>query len=313
MGGIVFLGTSHFAVPSLRWLAARGETISLVLTQPDRPRGRSRRPEPSPVKVVAETLALPVLQPESVNSADIVEAVRSIAPEFIAVVAYGQILRRPILEIPSRGPVNLHASLLPRHRGPSPIAWTILEGDPEAGNTTMLMEEGLDSGPLLFQEALPLSRDSVRGDLEEILSERGAELLLETLAALRQGRVAPRPQDESRASWSHLLTREMRAVDWRRPAEQVRRRIHALSPTPGAVVRLEGKLLKILRVAEVAARGPWGRVLGAEPQGPVVGCGDGALLLREVQPEGRRPMSGADFVRGGGIRIGAALELAWDE
>jgi len=312
MAGTVFLGTSAFAVPSLEALAEGGERILSVVTQPDRPKGRGRHPEPSPVKSAAERLGLDLLQPETINDAEALTALQRLAPDLLVVVAYGQILRRAVLDLPRLGAVNLHASLLPRHRGPSPIVWAILEGDGEVGNTTMLMEEGLDSGPILLQEVLPLPAEATRGDLEAVLSSRGARLLRATVEGLRQHRVAPQPQDASLATWSRLITREMRPIEWDRPAAEIRRRIHALSPTPAALARVEGRLLKILRVVEVPADGPPGRVLAVGRDGPVVGCGHGALVLREVQPEGKRPMSGADFCRGGGLRPGSVLESAAD-
>jgi methionyl-tRNA formyltransferase len=307
-GPLIFLGTSAFAVPSLEALAAAGEDVRLVVTQPDRPRGRGQRTEPPPVKAAAERLGLPLFQPTRVNDPDAVAELARLAPEVLVVVAYGQLLRPPLLALPRRGAVNLHPSLLPRHRGPSPVAWTILSGDAEAGNSTMLLDEGMDTGPVLLQESVPLGPEATRGELEDVLARRGGELLLRTLRGLRDGTVQPVPQEEARATASRLLTRELRVLSWDRPADEVLRVVHALSPQPGALAAVGGRLVKVLRVREVAASGPPGRVLELGREGPVVACGRGALLWLEVQPEGKRAMGGADFARGGGVAVGQHLE-----
>lgn len=310
-GPVIFLGTPEFAVPSLEALVGAGEAVALVVTPPDRPRGRSRRPEPPPVKRAAQALGLPVFQPERVSDPEAVAELRRLAPEFLAVVAYGQLLSRPLLDLASRGVVNLHPSLLPRHRGPSPVAWSIWCGDERAGVSTMFLDEGLDTGPVLRQRAMDLAPETTRGELEADLAGAGAELLVETLRAVRRGEGRAAPQDPSRATMSRLLTRAMRVVDWSLPAEEVRRRVHALSPSPGAAARLRGKVLKVLRVRPVAGSGPPGHALPFAGEFPVVACGEGAAVLLEVQPEGKRPMSGADFARGGGIAPGDVLEAPW--
>ncbi len=311
-GPLVFLGTAPFAVPALAALAAAGEFLPLVVTQPDRPSGRGRKRVPTPVKAEAERLGLPVFQPERLAEPDAVSRLAALRPEFLVVVAYGQLLRREVLELPRRGSVNLHPSLLPRHRGPSPVAWTLLHGDPEGGNTTMFLDEGMDSGPLLLQAAEAVPPDRTRGELEESLARSGAELLVRTLEGVRRAVIAPRPQDPVGITFSQLLNRELRPVPWELPAPRVRGLVHALSPAPGAVCRCDGKLLKVLRVAEVPGDGPPATVLGHDPDGPRVACGEGALVLVQVQPEGRRAMTGAEFVRGGGAPLGSRLEAPWD-
>lgn len=311
-GRLVFLGTSEFAVPSLEALVASGERVACVVTQPDRPRGRGRRLETSPVGAAAQALGLPIRQPEDVNAPPCLAELRALSPEFLVVVAYGQLLKRPLLEVPRTATVNLHASLLPRHRGPSPVAWTIREGDERAGNTTMLVDEGLDTGPVLLQEGVALDPAATRGELEERLARDGARLLGDTLRELRRGALTPRPQDPALATWSRKLTREMRPIDWRLAAEELRRGIHALSPSPGALASLKGRQIRMLRVREADGDGEPGRVLEAGARGVLVACGRGALLLMEVQPEGKRPMSGADLVRGGGVRPGDLLETPTD-
>lgn len=311
-GPVVFLGTAAFAVPSLAALAAAGESPALVVTQPERPRGRGRRMVPTPVQAEAERLGLPVFQPERLSEPDAVARLAGLEPEFLVVVAYGQLLRRAVLEIPRRGAVNLHPSLLPRHRGPSPVAWTLLQGDTEGGNTTMFLDAGMDTGPVLLQEPVPVPPDRTRGELEAAWAVSGAALLVRTLAGVRQGTIEPRPQDGTRATRSELLTRELRLLPWELPAAAVRGRVHALSPTPGSVCRAGGRLLKVLRAAVADGDGAPGTVLAHDPAGPRVACGGGAVVLTEVQPEGRRAMTGAAFLRGGGAPVGSRLEVAWN-
>lgn len=306
-GPVVFLGTSAFALPCLEALLAAGERVDLVVTQPDRPRGRGRRLEPPPVKRLALERGLEVAQPERVNDPDVVERLRGLAPEFLVVVAYGQILGRPLLDLPARGAVNVHPSLLPRHRGPSPVAWTILEGDDRAGVSTMLVDERMDAGPVLLQRSFPLLPSTTCGELEEHLARAGADLLVKTLEGLRDGRVRPEPQDEARATYSRRIDRDLREIRWDEPARRVRARIHALSPRPGAVTSRARAGVKVLRVVERDDEGPPGTVVRLDRDGPVVACGRGAVVLLEVQPEGRRVMGGADWARGGGPREGEVL------
>lgn len=307
-GPLIFLGTADFALPSLDELVRSDEQVAFVVTQPDRPKGRGRHPEPSPVKLEAERLRLHLYQPESINSPDAIATLSAVRPEFLVVVAYGQILRPAVLQLAARGVVNLHPSLLPRHRGPSPVAWSILAGDEEMGVSTMFLDEGMDTGPILLQESSALPLEATRGELELQLSRSGAALLVRTLHRLRKGTVAPRAQDDSQATQSSLLDPAMGRIEWGRPADEIRRLIHALSPRPAAVARVRDRNLKVLRVRAVDRAGPSGHVLGVAESGPVVGCGTGALVLLEVQPEGKRAMSGADFVRGGGMKPGDLLQ-----
>jgi len=264
------------------------------------------------VRQAAAALGLPVFQPERLDTPEAVARLSSLTPEFGVAVAYGQLLRSEVLAMPSRGVVNLHPSLLPRHRGPSPIAWTILCGDEQAGISTMLLDEGMDTGPILLQEPFPLNPEETRGEVEECLADSGAALLVTTLEGLRAGTLRPQPQDRDRATLSRLITREMRAIDWSAPSREVRSLIHALSPQPAALVRVGGRLVKLLRVREVAATGLPGRVVELSRSGPVVACGDGAVVWLEVQPEGRRTMDGDAFARGGGVQAGDLVEGPWD-
>ncbi len=310
-GAVVFLGTPAFAVPSLDALVVRSERVALVVTQPDRPRGRGRHPEPPPVAEAARRLGLPLLQIESVNTEAVAATLAALEPEFLTVVAYGGLLQRRLLALPRGGVVNLHPSLLPRHRGASPIAGAILAGDPTVGNSTMFLDEGLDEGPVLLQEAFPRPPEATRGELEDLLARTGARLLVETLQGLRAGAIEPRPQDPATATLTQLLTREQRPVDWSRPAAAVQGQVHALAPTPGAVCGVGGGAVKLLRVRLAAGEGAPGEVLALTADGPVVGCGTGAVALLEVHPEGKRPMAGAAYARGGALRVGDRLGRPW--
>ena len=306
-GPVVFLGTSAFGVPALRALCRAGESVSLVVTQPDRPAGRGRRTAPPAVKAAALDMGLPVFQPERVNAPEAVARIAEAAPEFLVVVAYGQLLGRELLRVPRAGAVNLHPSLLPRHRGPAPVAWTILSGDGRAGVTTMLMDERMDAGPILLQRSFPLAPDVVCGELEDRLSRAGADLLVTTLQALRDGRVRPAPQDERLATYSRMIDRGLRRIDWTEDAGEVRCRVHALSPRPGALTRVRGRILRVLRVAERSVAGEPGTVVRLDRDGPVVACGRDGVALLEVQPEGKRPMTGAEWARGRGVAPGEVL------
>ena len=232
---IIFVGTPPFAVPSLRRLAGAGHEIAAVVTQPDRPAGRHRAPQPPPVKIAAEELGLRVLQPESLREADAVAELRALAPDVIVVVAYGQILRPDVLAIPARGVVNVHPSLLPRWRGASPIPAAILAGDEQTGVTIMLMDAGMDSGPVLSQRALPIDVTDTASSLSERLSLAGGDLLVETLPRWLSGEIGPTPQDGSQATTCPLLRKEDGAIDWSLPASEIWRQVEPTTPGPAPI------------------------------------------------------------------------------
>jgi methionyl-tRNA formyltransferase len=295
-------------------LAAAGEDIALVVTQPERPRGRGRKTEPTPVGRAALELGLPVETPEEANTPDFVTRLRGLHSEFLVLVDYGQFLGAALLGVSRRGPVNVHPSLLPRHRGPSPVVWAILSGDTETGVSTMLMDEGMDTGPLLLQRSVAIGPEETAGELSARLSSLGAELLARTLEGIRSGAVAPIPQEDAAATYSRLIDRELQTVHWETQAREAIRRINALSPKPGARAWLGGKMLKILRAAPALgnASGAPGEVLGVREDGFDVACGVGALTVREVHPEGRNPMRAADFSRGGGVARGMRFDPTSD-
>ncbi len=325
---LVFMGTPPFALPSLRALHEAGYEIAAVYTRPDRPAGRGLRPRPPPVKELAMALGLPVRQPESLRRPEAIEELRSLSPEVIVVCAYGQILRRPVLEIPPRGVLNVHPSLLPRHRGPSPIAGAILAGDAETGVTIMLMDEGMDTGPVIAQRSLPISPFDTSGTLTERLSHLAAELLLETLPRWLRGEITPQPQDESRATVTRLLRKEDGAIDWTLPAEEIWRRVRAFDPWPGAYTYLEGEQLHIWAAwpLEGDSGMPPGTVVALTPEQArqvpaevgraafAVQTGRGLLAVTRVQRAGRRALPAEEFLRGMpglvGRRLGGAPEAA---
>lgn len=304
------MGTPQFAVPTLRALIAHHDVVAVV-TQPDAPAGRGRAVSPSPVKALAAQHGLPILQPESLKPPEVVDQLRAYAPEVIVVAAFGQILRRPVLTLPPHGCVNVHASLLPRWRGASPISAAIAAGDDVTGVTIMQMDAGLDTGPILSQRSEPIRPDDTAGALGARLAEIGARLLIETLPGYLAGLIQPVPQDEARATRCGLLRKEDGRIDWQRSAVEIERHVRAMSPWPSAFTRWEGRLLRVLRVAARAVDAPQsalspGAVFMAG-KAVCVRCGDGAVELVEVQPEGKRPMSGEEFARGQRGLIGSRL------
>jgi len=308
---IVFLGTPAFAVPSLRRLAAEGFEIAAVYTQPDRPAGRGRHPAPPPVKAAALELGLPVRQPESLRDPDVLAELAAIRPEAGVGVAYGQILRREVLDIPTRGIINVHPSLLPRHRGASPVPAAILAGDAETGVTIILMDAGMDSGPVLAQRRVPIQDSDTTGTLMAGLAGIAAELLAETLAGWLRGEIQPQPQDDSLATKAPLLKKEHGAIDWSLPAAEIWRRVRAYNPWPGAYTTVDGALLHIWEARPLADGGaPPGTVVTLTPEqhahlpegsGPGafgVTTGDGVLAVLVAQREGRKALSAGEFLRG---------------
>lgn len=310
---VVFMGTPDFAVPSLRALlqnAAPGHAwhtgldVVGVLTQPDRPAGRGRQVVSSPVKRFAQKHGIPILQPRSLRRIEAQEELAALAPDVIVVAAFGQILPPAVLQLPRFGSLNVHASLLPRHRGASPIVGAILAGDAQTGVSIMLMDEGLDTGPVLAQATTPLVADETAGQVFERLAELGAVTLVNTLPLWLAGGVTPEPQDETAATLTRPLAKEQGRLDWTQPAEQLARQVRALTPWPGAYTTWEGKQLKILAAHPVpmpAGTHPPGQCFvvgenGAEQLS--VAANEGALALDVIQLEGRRALPAADVLRG---------------
>jgi methionyl-tRNA formyltransferase len=317
---IVFLGTPAFAVPSLRRLADERYEIAAVYTQPDRPAGRGRHLTPPPIKAAALAMSLPIQQPESLRDPSVLAELASLHPEVGIGVAYGQILRQEVLAIPPKGVLNVHPSLLPRHRGASPIPTAILAGDRETGATIILMDPGMDSGPILAQRSLPIEDHDTAGTLTDKLALLAAGLLADTLSRWLRDEIVPQPQDHSLATKTPLLKKEHGAIDWSLPALQTWRQVRAYNPWPGAYTTLDGQVLHIWEAWTLPGEGaPPGTVVKLSedqraelpPQVDrgafAVQTGDGLLAVLSVQRQGRRRLAAAEFLRGARDFIGRSL------
>ncbi len=298
---VVFMGTPEFAVPALKTLLGNSQVIA-VYSQPDRPVGRGLKLKASPVKEVALDAGVPVFTPEKVSIPEEIERIRSFDPDFIVVVAYGQILKLPVIEAPRFGTINIHSSLLPRWRGAAPIQWSILAGDAETGITTMKIVPKLDAGDILLQESTPIRMDDTAETLHDRLSELGAKLIVPTLKGLLEKTLSGIPQDESKVTYAHKLQKEMELLDWKKPARQIDLAVRALNPWPGTRIEtLAGIKIKIKKgrlVAFTPGRpGPAGMLhtFGGEL---FLQCGQGAYQILELQEEGKKPVSGQDFLNG---------------
>ena len=303
---LVFLGTPQFAIPSLSRLRESHE-ITLVITRPSRPFGRKRLLTPPPVFDEAARLGLECIQPRNVNSPDVIGRVRSIRAAALVAVAFGRIVGPELLRAAPRGVLNVHPSLLPRHRGAAPVQGAILAGDSKTGVTIMQMDEGLDTGPVLTQRATAIGSNETALDLESRLAVAGADLLVETLERLERGELEPRRQDESLATTTRPLKRADGIVDWRKPAEEVYRRWRAFHPWPGTSTNAGGKTLKILSCAiaeDAECRGPPGQTRFSGGR-LIVAAGSGCVEVSRIQPEGGRSMGGREFAIGHDAALGA--------
>jgi methionyl-tRNA formyltransferase len=306
---LVFAGTPEFAVPALDALAGAGHTLAAVLTRPDRPAGRGLAPAASPVKRAAERRGVPVLQPTTLKDEAVQARLAALAPDALVVVAYGLILPQAVLDIPRLGALNAHASLLPRWRGAAPIQRALLAGDRETGVCIMQMAAGLDTGPVLLSEAVPIAADDTAGTLHDKLAPLGARLLVAALDGLARGTLRPTPQAAEGVIYAAKIEKQESRVDWTRPAVEIERRVRAFDPTPGAAARIRGAEVKIWRAAVAAARGAPGEVVGVGPEGIVVACGEGALRLEVLQRAGGKRHAAAAFQRGFPLAAGDRFEL----
>ena len=303
---IVFMGTPDFAVPSLQALLDAGHEVCAVYTQPDKPQGRKQVLTAPPVKELALAHNIPVYQPVTLKNEDEQAKLRALAPEAIIVVAYGKLLPKAVLDIPPRGCINVHGSLLPRWRGAAPIQWSVIAGDQKAGVTTMQMAEGLDTGDMLLTYETEIGARETAGELFDRLAQAGAALLVETLEKLDS--ITPRPQDDSQSCYAHMLDKQMAVIDWTKSAHEIDCLIRGLSPWPIALTTLAGARLKIYAAEPVPGTGKPGEVLESDPKkGLTVACGAGALALHEVQLVGGKRMKSADFLRGHAIAKGTML------
>jgi methionyl-tRNA formyltransferase len=295
---LVFLGTPRFAVPTLEWIVEAGHQVLAVATQPDRPSGRGQHAAAPPVKQCAERLGLPVYQPERVRRPEAVEYLRALAPDAMVVVGYGQIIPQSVIDIPPLGIINVHGSVLPKYRGAGPVQWAILNGETVTGVTTMRIDAGLDTGDMLLKAETAIGAEETAVELAGRLAEMGAELLVRTLEGLAAGAIVPEKQDPAQATYARLLKKEDGAINWGRAAAAIHNQVRGLQPWPGAYSVFRGQTLHIWRARAVEARAgaPPGRLVSVKP--PVAACGEGALELVEVQLEGRKRMSAADFANG---------------
>ncbi len=306
---IVFFGTPAFAVPSLERLLQGPDEVIAVVTQPDRERGRGQKKSPSPVKELALKHGITFYQPEKVKAASFLADIEALAPDLIVVVAFGQILPKALLEIPKVGAINVHGSLLPEYRGAAPIAWAILKGEKKTGITTMLMDEGMDTGDILMQAELPIESEDTGETVQEKLAALGGRLLMETIEGMKAGSIFPIPQDHSKATYAPPLKKEDGWIDWKRSADEINLKIRAFNPWPGAFTRWEKGLLKILKaeVRQGTSPAEAGSILWIGSDFIEVGTGEGSLLIREIQPEGKRRMSVRDFLSGHRVTVGTVF------
>lgn len=308
---LVFMGSPDFAIPSLRALAESKHELAAVVTQPDRPRGRGRKPRPTPVKELAKLLGIRVYEP--VKLEEIWEPLAQIQPLVIVVVAYGKILPPEVLRLPKLGCINVHASLLPKYRGAAPIHRAIINGETKTGVTTMFMEEGLDTGDILLQEAITIGENETAGQLHDRLAEKGAGLLLKTLGQLESGELKRVSQKHAEATYAPPLTSADEIIDWNKPARQVKDQVRGLNPWPGACTTWNGKILKIWQVELVTGtkreEGTMpGTVLQADPaRGIEVQTGKGTVLVTKLQRQGGKRLDAGQFLRGHLLFKGAVL------
>ena len=290
------MGSPDFSLPTLRALAKAYDVVGVV-TQPDRASGRGRELKTPPVKTLALELDIPIMQPEKLRQPEAMEQLRAWNPDLIVVAAFGQILRKDVLELPPYGCINVHASLLPRWRGAAPINAAILHGDEETGVTIMKMDVGLDTGPMLSQRSIRLTRDDTAGSVFEKLSQLGADLLIETLPDYLSGKLTPTPQPEAGMTYAPMIKKEEGQLDFTHDVYELQRRVRAFNPWPGAFMDFDGSLLKIHRAHVQAGDASEGQRLILQNQ-PAIGARGGILLLDEVQPAGKKPMSGKSFLAG---------------
>jgi len=316
---IIFMGTAELSCASLGKLAGdKNFSVAAVVTQPDKPKGRELKVTPSPVKILAEKLNLPVLQPLKARDEQFIAELRELEPGLIVVVAYGQILPQMILDLPRFGCLNVHTSLLPKYRGAAPIQWAIANGDAETGVTIMKVDAGLDTGPILATRRTPILPADDSQNLHDRLAQLGAELLVETIPDFVAGKISPQPQPAEGSTYAAKIKKEDGQIDWNLPAEKIWNRLRAFTPWPGAFTFLRNaehcsanapkpQLLKIWKAEAVEHAGRAGEILSADKSGILVGCGQNALRILELQREGGRRLTAEQFLAGFPIKTGASL------
>lgn len=307
---VIFMGTPEFAVPSLESLLKSDDQVVGIITQPDRPKGRGQSLTSSPIKLIAERERLPLLQPTKMKDPGFLDALRAWKPDLITVAAFGRILPPAILNLPPRGCINVHGSLLPKYRGAGPIQWAIINGETETGITTMLMDEGMDTGAILLQERLPINVEDTAGTLSTRLAELGGRLLIKTITQLKAGTLVPRQQDHSQATLAPLLKKEDGVIDWAMSAMAIANRVRGLTPWPGAYTFAGKERWTIWRAEAIAEQvnGLPGTVTQVTKDSVHVATGNGVLILREVQPANRRRMTVSEYLAGHPISVGCILQ-----
>ncbi len=298
------MGTPDFAVPSLKALKEAGYEIPLVITQPDKPAGRGKRLKPPPVKVEAERLGLKVYQPERIkDNEELKKILEEISPDLIVVAAYGKILPDWLLKLPKYGVINVHASLLPKYRGASPIQAALLNGERKTGITIMKVIPELDAGDVISQREVEIKKEDNAQTLHDRLAQVGAELLTETIPKFTKGEIEPKPQNHDKATYCPKITKEMGRINWERSAEEIFNMVRAFTPWPGAFTYYKGKMVKLTKVKPAEGKGEPGEVIEAGKR-LIVATGKGALEILRIKPEGRKEISGDEFIRGYRVRAG---------
>lgn len=299
---IIYMGTPDFAVPALKSLASSEHEVCAVFTQPDKPRGRKMVLTPPDVKVCAQSLDIPVYQPESMKNGDALEIIGRYNPDVIVVAAYGKILPKAVLDAPKFGCVNIHGSLLPKYRGAAPIQQSVLNGDKVTGITTMLMDVGLDTGDILLTEETEIGENETSGELFDRLAELGGKLILKTLSALEKGEITPKKQDESLATHTSKIDKSLCPIDFSKSAFEVHNKVRGLNPWPVATTKICGKNVKVYSTRLCPKSGTNGEVISTKPL--VVGCGEKSVEILELQPEGKKRMTADAFLAGHKLEIG---------
>ena len=305
---VLFMGTPEFAVPTLEAVVAAGHEVVGVYTQPDKAVGRKQILTPPPVKVCAEKYGFPVFQPVTLRDGSAEENIKTLSPDIIVVVAYGKILPEALLSLPKYGCVNGHASLLPRHRGASPIQWSIVSGDKVTGVTTMYMAKGIDTGDMLLKAETEIGRDETAGELHDRLSVIGAELMVKTLKGLEEGTITPEPQDESKATHAPIIDKEMGYLKFDAPATDICNLIKGFNPWPAAYFTVDGKRIKVFasKVSGKTDKEP-GTVVRSDGE-LIIACAEGtSLSLTEIQPEGKKRMTAKDYLTGHSLEVGSRV------
>lgn len=298
---IVFMGTPDFAVPCLESIVNAGHNVVGVFTQPDKPKGRGYTLTPPPVKVKAEQYDIPVYQPAKLRDGEAYEILKKLNPDCIVVVAYGKILPEDILNLPPFGCINVHASLLPKYRGAAPIQWSVINGETESGVTTMYMDAGLDTGDMIMKKSCPIDENMTAGQLHDKLSEMGAQLIVETLATVENGTAKREKQDDNLSCYSPMLDKTLCKIDWTKSNLEIHNKVRGLNPWPVAASSLNGKRVKIFSTKLNSDSGAPGEVISLSPL--TVACGQGSVVLLELQLEGKKRMDAAAFLNGHSLRV----------